>query len=125
MVIFWLILLAPLLSPGCALAGASPPWAPTSVGAAGMKPRVTAVFDTGPLVQTLMNAIAPVSPNGDAGYPVIFPPVNSQNQTYYYFSTPLMLSRSGTFLCGNVPYRTAEAINLVFAPGVDGIIWDS
>lgn len=104
--------------------GSNKPYLDVTSAAVGMKESVSTVFDNAPLIQTLMNAIAPVTPNGAAGYPVMFPSDNTQNQTYYYFSTPLMLSRGGTFFCGNAPSRNANAINLIFAPGVDGIIWD-
>ncbi len=91
-----------------------------SAGAAGMTPGGA---DNAPSVSVLMNLMAPSNTHG-SGLPVVFPGTPGQVTTDYYFSAPFSLSRSGVISCGGSGFR-ARAIKLVFAAGVDGVVWET
>ena len=89
------------------------PLSATSVGI------VAGGVDNAPLIPALMKALGPV---GGGGQTVVFPGTPSQGYTAYYFSQALVLSRAGEYKCSGVAGSNAGGTELVFAPGVDGVI---
>ena len=81
-------------------------------------------FDNYPLVQGLMNAIAPSAYN-ERSLKVVFPATLGQIQTVYYFSKPFTLARNTTIDCKSASVPNQSAVVLVFPPGSDGVIYES
>ena len=78
-------------------------------------------FDNYPLVQKLMDAISP--PAGtNGGVEILFPPIAGQGLTYYYFSQPFVIARGSRINCKGLSYDGPGPVELVFPPGVDGLV---
>jgi hypothetical protein len=84
------------------------------------------LFDNAPLVQTLMQAIAPTQPGNSGGPTVVFPWVTGANQVYYHFTQAFHLARGVIVDCGQASSGTNSnpGTTLVFDAGVDGVVQD-
>ena len=84
-----------------------------------------ASFDNSPYVQGLMSAMGPPIFNTPSAK-IVFPASLGQSYTsYYYFSQPLVLSRSGIVDCQTNVAGIPGSVALVFPPGVDGVRQES
>ncbi len=78
-------------------------------------------FDNSSLLATLMAALGPAFAGSLA---VTFPAISGAVQTEYYFSSPLSLSRFGQFGCKGGSGPRSQTVTLVFAPGIDGVVFE-
>ena len=75
------------------------------------------VFDNSPALAVLLTALG----TGYGGGPIAFPAVQP-TQTQYYFGSSFSITASGlTVDCGGVGLRS-QAVQLIFAAGIDGIL---
>ena len=80
--------------------------------------------DNAPAIANLMNII-PKNTNAGQGS-VYFPNIQNQHYSDYYFSNSFVISRAGAFWCsGQAAGGTDASTRLVFAAGVDGVIFES
>ena len=85
-------------------------------------------FDNAPFIHTLMDAAnngSYVSGGNVPGVPITFPPIPGQLYTMYYFSEPLELSTGSTVDCRNGTRFTPGPVNLVFPPGISGVLQEA